>query len=123
MADPIWPAALPQNPFGASDPVYTPADNILATTMQGATKRRPLFTAVPETLTVKLQLSPTQRAVLRTFLKDTLGYVMPFTWIDFRTGQPATYCYASKALPPEQYLGEDETGTWWLVQFDLELLP
>lgn len=124
MADPIWPAVLPQDPFGSDDPTYTPADNILRTQMQAAVaKARPLFTAVPEAITVKLQLNPAQRAALRTFLQVTLGYVMPFTWVDFRTGLPATYRYAGKALPPEQYMGTDASGTWWLVQFDLELLP
>lgn len=120
---PVWPISLPQNPFGNDDPIYTPVDNVLATQMQGAVKRRPLFTAVPETLAVKLMLNAAQRDTLRAFLKDTLGYVLPFTWLDFRSGQPATYVYADKALPPEQYLGADETGRWWQVQFNLELQP
>lgn len=126
MADalPVWPAELPQNPFGFDDPTYTPMDNILHTQMQGgAIKSRPLFTEVPETFPIKLQLSPSQRAVLRTFLRDTLGYVMPFTWIDFRTGEAATYCYYGTALPPEQYLGQNEEGTWWQVSLTLLLLP
>ncbi|MGP1664444.1 MAG: hypothetical protein ACTS5I_00720 [Rhodanobacter sp.] len=124
MANPLWPASLPANPFGADDPTYKPAENILRTSMQGGIdKLRPLFTAVPETITITLQLSPSGRAALRTFIKDTLGYVMPFTWIDFRTGATATYRYASKALPTEKYLGADETGTWWVATFDLELMP
>lgn len=125
MANPSWPSTLPQEPFGNDDPTYTPKDNVLATQMQGGVvKRRPLFTAVPETLNVRLQLNPTQRQALRDFIKNTLGYVKPFTWVDFRTGQPATYVYASLGLPTEQFLGADSSGgTWWIVQFELELQP
>lgn len=118
-----WPLALPQTPFGNDSPTYKPADNILRTQMQGATKTRPLFTAVPEMITVTLLLSPAQRATLDTFLKSTLKYTLPFDWLDFRTGLTATYAYGGTAMPTEQYLGADAAGTWWRVQFDLELQP
>lgn len=122
MAD--WPSTLPQNPFQTVDPTYTPGDNVLRTSMQGGpAKARPLFTAVVETLPVTLHLDPTQRATLRTFIATTLGYTGEFAWKDFRTGAAATYRYASKGLPSEKFLGEDSTGTWWEVRFDLELMP
>lgn len=130
MALPVWPAILPQNPFGNDDPVYTPMDNIIVTNMDGGpAKRRPMFTAVPETLKVKLYLRPAQRAALRTFIKVTLGYVSPFMWKDFRnqtgpnTFADAVYVYAGAGLPVEQYMGGDASGTYWIVEFQLEMQP
>lgn len=124
MANPTWPATLPKTPFGNDAPTYRPMDNILRSQMQaGIAKTRPLFTAVGAMITITLKLSPSQRAALHTFLVDTVKYTQPFDWKDFRTGQAATYRYGGTALPTEKYLGEDSNGTWWQVQFDLELLP
>lgn len=123
MADPVWPASLPQTPFGNDAPTYRPVDNILRSQMQAGTKRRPLFTATSAMITITLMLSPAQRATLLDFIKNTLGYTGTFTWKDFRTDAAATYCYGGTALPTEKYIGRDSTGTWWQVQFDLELLP
>lgn len=125
MANPLWPASLPQTPFGNDAPTYTPVDNILRSKMQGGVdKSRPLFTATSAMITITLMLNQAQRNTLvDDFLKTTLGYVLPFDWIDFRTGAAATYRYGGTALPAETYIGQDATGTWWKVSFDLELMP
>lgn len=124
MANPLWPASLPQTPFGNDAPTYKPVDNILRSQMQGGVaKARPLFTATSAMITITLMLTQAQRATLVDFIKTTLGYTQPFDWVDFRTGQPGTYRYGGTALPSEQYIGQDSTGIWWKLQFDLELLP
>ena len=124
MADPLWPASLPQTPFGNDAPTYKPVDNILRSQMQGGrAKSRPLFTATSAMITITLMLTQAQRATLIDFIKTTLGFTGTFTWTDFRTGAAATYCYGGTALPAEKYIGQDASGTWWQVQFDLELLP
>jgi len=125
MADPLWPASLPQTPFGNDAPTYTPVDNILRSKMQGGVdKARPLFTATSAMITITLMLTQAQRdTLIDDFFKTTLGYTGTFTWTDFRTGLPATYRYGGTALPTEKYVGQDGDVIWWQVQFDLELLP
>ena len=117
MAD--WPSTLPQNPYANSgNPQYQPHDNVLETKMDvGRPKRRRRSTSTYEDFTFSMILDSTQLATLITFYKTTLSEVLPFNWIDFRTGTAAIYKFT--APPKETWVGGD--GEYWRVQFQLEL--
>ena len=125
MSFPAWPATLPQNPYEASSntPKYQPLENIVRTSVDaGPAKQRRRFTAVPNTITLPpIVLTETQRAALQTFKESTLLDVLPFTWIDFRTGAAANYRFIAATV--EEFHSSDGTTDQWSVTLSLEMLP
>ena len=120
MANPSWPASLPQDPFAEDGAAYKPGENIIRTQMEnGPYKQRRRFTNVPETFTFTMVLSKPNYAVLMTFVTSTLADVLPFDWIDFRTGAPAVYRF-TKRPDATWFTGN---GDYWTVTCELELLP
>jgi hypothetical protein len=85
----------------------------------GPAKVRRRFTAVPEDVTIQMILSEAEMATLKDFIVNTLLYVLPFTWVDFRTNVAANYRLKNGQLPSEEHYGDD----MWMVSLDLELLP
>lgn len=117
--NPSWPATLPQDPYAEDGAVYKPGLNIIRTQMEnGPYKQRRRFTNVPETFTFTMVLSKANLAILMTFVTVTLGDVLPFDWIDFRTGAAAVYRF-TKRPEPTWFAGD---GDYWTVAFELELL-
>lgn len=127
MADyPAWPDTLPQTPFFPEDgPGYEPMDNTISTSVTvGPMKRRRRFTAVPETLKIKLWLTSDQLLTLRDFVKGTIEDVLPFTWVDFRNPDPASNA-ATYRCPKgwASWTQKHDSGDIWIVTGELELLP
>ncbi len=119
MANPSWPATLPQDPFAEDGAAYKPGSNAVRTQMDaGAPKMRRRFTAVYETLQFTLVLSKADYATLMTFVVTTLLDVLPFDWIDFRTGNAAVYRFTKR--PDAAYFAGN--GDYWTVSIDLELM-
>lgn len=123
----LWPATLPQEPFGESNGHYSSADNTITTENDtGPSQKRRRFTGKKEKFECTLTLDPTQMATLQNFYRVTLAEVRKFTWIDFRTLLPANYRFV---VPPdatywasEQAQGAEPIKHWWTVAIQLELL-
>lgn len=91
MANPTWPASLPA-PLADSSASFGAPNNVIETAMEtGAPKVRRRFTAVELPFTCTLKLSQAQVATLEAFYYTTLAQVLPFDWVDFRTGAACTY--------------------------------
>ena len=120
MADPLWPATLPQNPYARDGATYTPPDNQLRSNTEiGPPKTRRKFTAVYDRFTFTLELTRTELATLNSFVNVTLQEVRKFQWIDFRTGAICKYRFVKR--PTVMYLVGD--GFLWEVQIELERMP
>lgn len=120
MANPIWPAGLPQNPFATDGAAYVPVDNFIRTNMEsGPPKVRRRFTAEYEDFSFTIIINRAQLATLMSFIDVTLKGTKAFDWIDFRTGLTATYRFKKK--PSQQWYGGD--GEWWTVSVELEKIP
>lgn len=121
---PPWPSDLPQTPYSdenGQSPMYAPTDNTIRTSVDvGPPKLRRRYTAVVEPCTLNFQMNEAEIAILKTFVQDTLQDVLPFTWIDFRTGGAATYRFDKGwASVSHQW----DSGDVWDVTITLELLP
>lgn len=120
MADPVWPAGLPQNPYALDGAMYTPQSNRREfDTEAGPAKARRMFTSVYDRFTFSIEITRAQLAILNDFVINTLQDVRKFQWIDFRTGQPCQYRFVKR--PSSQYVAGD--GAWWLVSVELERMP
>lgn len=114
----FWPTGLPA-PYAASKPVYAPADNsIRSSTETGPGKVRRRFTGRYEKLSFQLELKQDQLDIFQHFYWNIIQEVMPFRWIDLRTGLPCKYRFAG---PPQMtYLAGYEGNGWWAVTVELE---
>ncbi len=119
MSNPTWPAALPvptdQNP--QYQPLVEPVQTSSMET--GAPKRRRRFTAVPETFSCSLLLTQAQCTALDQFVQNTLSDVLPFDWKHFRSGQPATYVFASRP----KYVLAAAGANLWTASLELVTVP
>jgi hypothetical protein len=121
VANPVWPTGLPQEVYTDQGPTYTAQDNTVRSSVtSGPAKLRRRFTAVPSDVTVSLQLSEDEIAILETFVKDTLGEVLPFDWVKFHTGEAAPYRFKAgwSSVKLTWYVGDV-----WNVSMELECLP
>lgn len=116
MSNPSWPSTLPKPLLNSAN--YAPLfDPVQRTSMEaGAPKTRLRVTAVPETFTGQLMLTSAQLATLRTFQATTLKYVLPFDWVDFRTGAAQTYVFSK---PIAESKVQNHADLW---QVSLELM-
>lgn len=101
---------------------YEPlVDNVQSTSMEaGAPKRRRRFTAVPDKLTCTVRCTQANVATLRTFVETTLQDVLPFDWVDFRTGLACTYVFTKRpgfALVPNSGMG----ARYWDAALELQV--
>ena len=121
MPNAFWPVDLPQEPYQDGPPSYTPQDNTIRTsTGSGPNKMRRRFTAVTEDVSIKMVITEQELATLFDFCKLTVAEVLPFTWVDFRTGLPATYRFKAGYSSIKQ---EWWAADYWTISIDLELLP
>ena len=123
MDNPVWPDTLPQEPYWADNgtPEYVPNDNTIRTTVTaGPAKVRRRFTAVPEECKLQMWMTTDQLATLKDFVQNVLEEVLPFTWVDFRTDEQATYRFMKGWSSVGQ---KYDSGDIWMITLDLELLP
>lgn len=112
-----WPSTLPQYPLveGYS---RTPQDSVLKfQTETGRAKERNRATAMPDSITERYVLEPSQRDTLDTFYKVTTKRgTVTFTKIEPETGLVKEYKFDG---PPEI----NRVGTLYTATCKLELLP
>lgn len=119
MANATFPATLPA-PLADSSTSYQAVSNaIRSNTEAGVTKVRRRFTAVATPFNCTLKLTQAQLTALITFYEVTVQDVLPFDWIDWRTGAAATYRFIQR--PQESYVKDSLNR--WLVALQLEKLP
>jgi hypothetical protein len=95
MANAQWPSTLPP-PLADSSAAYGAPNNVIETPMDsGGPKMRRRTTSVELQFSCTLRLSTAQNAILETFYYNTLKQVLPFDWIDFRTGVACTYRFTA----------------------------
>lgn len=115
-----WPADLPQSPIsdGYSS---TPQDNTIRSSKEaGPQKVRPRFTAVSDTVNMRVVLSTVQTEVLQQFYDEECKFgALPFDWRDFRKPFKPPCIYQFRAPPEYSPLG----GGWWSVSLQLNRLP
>lgn len=119
MAD--WPTTLPQQIFTEDGPTYGAQSNVIRTDMTtGPAKMRRRFTAQVADVSVQLELSEAEIAILEEFVKETLGETGQFNWVNVYNGQPATYRFKEGWSSVKlKYFG----GDVWTVTMDLEQMP
>ena len=118
MANPPWPSNLPPPAASAAD--YTPLfDNILKSQMEVGQKRRRRATYCPDVFKGSVILDAAQAATLQTFYASTLRAILPFDWIDWRTGEPCAYAFQSA---PSYSLFAGTTDKW-VASLELVTVP
>lgn len=119
MANPTWPTTLPL-PLADNSTSYQAVTNaIRSNTEDGVAKMRRRFTAIATPLNCTIKCTQAQLATLITFYETTLLDVLPFDWIDFRTGAAATYRFVQR--PQASYL--QGSVDRWVVMLQLEKMP
>lgn len=83
----------------------------------GPAKQRRRYTAVPAKVSFQIVLNETEYAALETFRVVTLKEALPFDWVDFHSGNAATYRFTGP--PIEKFFADD----MWTLQISLEKLP
>lgn len=124
-----WPFMIAGNnvgmpsPYANSEPQYVPYDTWLRSSNEtGPQKLRRRFTGKMEKLSFVLVLSDSQRATLMTFYETTVKEVLPFDWIDLRTGAAQVYRFNKR--PSDTWFGSDGAGVnFWQMVIDLDTVP
>lgn len=113
-----WPSTLPQRPLSEGF-TEQPMSNVVRSDMEvGPAKIRQRYTATIRQYGLRLMLTKAQIATLETFVDSTLGGgVLPFDWVDHRTGSAATYRFVQR--PAYQPMGAE----YWAAEIALEILP
>ena len=114
MANPVWPTTLPAPRADSAD--YAPLfDNIIKSSMEVGQKKRRRATYVPDTFAGSVILDAVQVATLLNFVDVTLKGVLPFDWVDWRTGEPQSYSFQTQ---PSFSLFSGTTD-FWVAKLDL----
>ena len=119
MANPLWPASLPQ--LVAVDGYQeSPPDTVLRTKMDaGPDKLRRRFTAGIRPLTVQLDLDAAQVETLDGFhVTTTAGGSLRFDWVDPRNQTTAEMRFVRP--PVYRPAGSDAA---WKAFLELEIMP
>ena len=112
----IWPTTLPQEP-AASGFSGSERDDIARSELgYGPSKIRDRTDFVVRPTTMRIILTTAEVAILDGFYTQTLKEVLPFDWVDHRTGDAATYRFMS----PPGYVPYGTTN--WTASFQLEIL-
>lgn len=125
MANPVWPATLPQDPFiGLTDELS--ADALVRTQMSaGPAKVRRRHGAAVRNVTVPLILTGAQRQTYDTFYKTTLkNGSLQWDWKDPVDGAVISFRFVSAAQFILRKGGTTATRLWEVAQgMALEILP
>lgn len=120
MANPTWPSTLPA-PIADSSAAYGAPSNVLETSMEaGAPKVRRRFTSAEVPFGCTMKLTQAQYATLEAFYYTTLKQVLPFDWVDLRTGAACTYRFTKDAYQGSYIPGSIDR---WLVTLSLARKP
>lgn len=116
-----WPSNLPQQAYTDSGPSYAGQSNVIRTDMNtGPAKMRRRFTAISADVTVQLEMSEAEIAILENFVKNTLGEVGQFNWVNVYNGSAAVYRFKEGWSSVKlKWFGNDI----WTVSMDLEQMP
>lgn len=96
MPYPTWPSDLPFPDYGLSE---GEVDGMIIRSNNdaGVPKQRLRYTAVAIPVTGQIVMTRAQFDDFRTFVKDTLKYVLPFDWVDMMTDSgTVTYRFTKK---------------------------
>lgn len=117
MANPTWPAGLPNPEYGWNegevDGMIIRSDNDA-----GVAKQRLRYTAVATPITSTITFTRAEYITFRDFVKDTLKYVLPFDWSDMLT-DVGTVTYRFTKKPQASRVGFDQVQ----VTMNLERMP
>lgn len=119
MAD--WPSTLPQQAYTDEGPTAQGQSNVIRTPMNtGPAKIRRRFTAIAEDVTLQLEISEAELAVLEDFIKNILGETLPFNWKNPYKDAPAVFRFKEGwASVKKKWYADD----LWTVSMELEMLP
>ena len=118
MANPIWPASLPQDPLIDGYNEQFP-DTAVRTEMDaGPAKVRNRFTAGVDDFRLPIALTRTQVQTLRDFYVTTLeNGALPFDWTHPRTLVTVAFRFTERPSVQPQ------SQTDWISALALEILP
>lgn len=117
MANPVWPTSLPPPDYGYTESEVD-SHIVRSGSDAGIAKQRLRYTAVAVPVTCSITLSRSQLATFRTFVEDTLKYVMPFDWTDHLTDS-GTVTFRFTKKPSYSRVSFDQV----LVTMSLERMP
>lgn len=120
MADPVWPAALPQTPLrdGYSE---EPQNNVLETpTDAGPGESRRRYTAVAVKNGYSFRMTQPQTMTFETFWRQQIfDGSIPFVMMHSRKGADARF----RSIAPYKIVPWPEGGNTYLVNLFLKELP
>ena len=120
MANPLWPASLPQTFLLGVQDVRGLA-TVRFTNDSGPAQVRKLFSAASRAVTRRIVLTQTQRIALDTFFVDTLeegslafDFVDPVTYLTatYRFLQPPEYVHSGMTTGPSTAMFCEATLAW-----------
>lgn len=117
MANPTWPATLPNPEYGLSE---GDVDGMIIRSNNdaGVAKARLRYTAVAVPLSGTIMMTRAQYATFENFVRNTLKYVLAFDWQDMMTDSgPVTYRFVKR--PRAARSGYDQVS----VSIEMERLP
>ncbi|WP_130617991.1 hypothetical protein [Dyella amyloliquefaciens] len=119
MANPVYPSTLPP-PLADPSTAYAGVNNtIRSSTDAGVAKVRRRYTAVAEPFTCTMKMNSAQWNTLQSFFRDVLQDALPFDWVDWVTGDVATYRFLQR---PGRAFVKGSVDRW-LVTLQLEMVP
>ena len=117
MPNPTWPSTLPNPEYGWSEGEVE-GMIIRSNNDAGVPKQRRRYTAVAVPITSTVTLTRAQFETFRTFVEQTLKYVLAFDWIDMLTDS-GTVTYRLTKKPTYTRVGYDQVQ----VSMSLERMP
>jgi hypothetical protein len=87
----------------------------------GQPKQRRRFTGTWKRYTFTLELKPSQQSIFWPFYETTLkDGMLPFDWVDLRTGATQTFRFRADQPPKEQWVAGDTGSILQKVTIALE---
>ncbi|WP_119305216.1 hypothetical protein [Dongia deserti] len=121
MANPLWPASLPQDVLVDGYEHNWGVGTIRSQTDTGPAKQRRRFTAVPRPFKALTEVDRTQLATLYAFWRDTLAMgSLPFDWVYPPTQATVTFRFISDEPPRDRPLPGAQL---FEVSMNLEIMP
>ena len=122
MANPQWPATLPDlvERVGYRETLRSAA---IASKMEsGRKKRRRRFTTAPKPIDAPIALTLTEMGTFETFWENDLAFgALPFDHKVASTGNNVTFAFRDPEKPPE--FTPEAGAKLWRVTLQLEVLP
>lgn len=111
----VWPAGLPQTPLADGFSEANTPNVIRSENDAGPTNARRRYTVPVKRYALRVLLTTAQVATFESFYETTLASgVLPFDWVDPRTGAAASFIF----LGVNPY--EEAGPGYWFVSFTLE---